>query len=154
MTKSTELRKWLSPSVSYSLVLRDAEGESKHDFHLCFDFNALAAIEQHLGINLLAQFSHIFSISAISVSIFFWAAIQAYQPEYAGEEGLAAVRSYLNIANFEEAALKVQDAFKLSLNKEQLDRVEKALADAKSELEAERKSKKRKAGAAPLAESV
>jgi hypothetical protein len=126
------------------------DGKFEHSFKLCFDFNALALIEKHLGVNLLVQFSQIFSISASSVSVFLWAAIQAQHPEYEGEEGLAVVRSYLNIANFEAAAVKVQEAFKLSLNKEQLDRVEAALAAAQRVIDGEAA-----AGASdPLVQSV
>ncbi len=150
MTKSTELRKWLAPSVPFTVVLQDANGKFEHGFNLCFDFNALALIERHLGVNLLAQFSQIFTISATSVSVFFWAAIQAYHPEYEGQEGLNVVRSYLNIANFESAALKVQEAFKLSLNAEQLALVEQALADAQKLIDGKAAAE---AGARPLVES-
>lgn len=131
--KVSVLRKWLAPSVPFTVVLQDNSGRFEHNFKLAFDFNALALIEAHLGVNLLAQFSGIFNISATSVSIFFWAAAQAYQPEYAGDEGLECLRSYFTIGNFEAAAVAIQDAFKLSLNEDQRALVEEAIAKAKAE---------------------
>ncbi len=146
MAKANQLRKWLAPCVPYTVVLEDADGKHEHKFKLAFDFNAFAVIEKHLGINLLAEFAPIFNISASSISVFFWAAALAYQPEYGNvsscpkcgteiktngdsTEGLEVIRSYFNAGNFEPAALAVQEAFKLNLNPEQCAIVEKAIAD-------------------------
>lgn len=145
MAKVTQLRKWLAPSVPYTISLEDQTGKFEHSFKLCFDFNALSLVEKYLGVNLLEQFSAIFNINATSVSIFFWAAAQAYQPEYGVEtsstcptcgqerticEGLDVIRSFFTIGNFEPAALAVQEAFKLSLNPDQRKIVEAAVAAA------------------------
>lgn len=130
MAKVTQLRKWLAPSVPYTVLLEDQTGKFEHKFKLCFDFNALSLIEANLGVNLLEQFSAIFNINATSVSVFFWAAAQAYQSEYAGPEGLDCIRSFFSIGNFEPAALAVQEAFKLSLNPDQRAIVERAVAAA------------------------
>lgn len=136
MAKATPLRKWLAPSVPYTVVLRDEQGEFRHDFKLCFDLNALALIESTLRVNLLANFAAVFNVTATAVSVYFWAAAQAYQPEYAGEEGLDVIRSFFNAGNFEPAAEAVQAAFKLSLNDEQRARVEAALESARKLIEA------------------
>lgn len=138
MANVPTLRKRLVPSVPFTISFEDSLGKFEKSFRLCFDFRALAAIEQILHVNLLANFASIFSVSATSVSVFFWAAILANHEEFADADGLDVVRSYFTVGDFEPAALAIQEAFKASLSAEQRAEIEAAIEAAKKKLEAER----------------
>src|SRR5574337_253815 len=132
----------LTPSVPLELRLTDAEGEHVINFRLCFDFSAFALVEAHAGINML-QPGNVFQLlgtatgkGATLLPVLLWAAIIGNSPEYEGEDGLQAVRSYVNYGNAGEIAKAVQEAFLRCLPDEQQKVLRAAIVAAEAEAEA------------------
>jgi hypothetical protein len=124
---ATALKRRLAPSVPFTLdVAEDGGGRLKLDFHLAFDFNAMAQVEEVLGKDKNGK--PVFSMldgsiwekpTAAVLSVMFWASLLAHQPEYEGLEGLAIVRSYMGPDNAAEITNAVMKAFVASLPPEQ-----------------------------------
>lgn len=138
MTK-VSVRKFIGKGVPFALTVQTEEGETQLSFRLLFDFNALALVEETTGYSLLtgAIFKH---LNASISSVLFWAAVQAHSPEYAGPDGLEAIRSMLNLRNYDLAQQAVQEAFIQSLPEAQAALIREAL--------------KPKEGDVPLAETT
>ena len=114
-----ELRRRIAPATALTLDLQSESGESvRFDLKLVFDFNAIALVEETLHVNLLMG-DVIGKMSGSALSVFFWASLLACQPEYAGLEGLAVVRSYMDLGNASLIGSAVLDAFLKSLPLEQ-----------------------------------
>lgn len=131
MANKPQLRKFLSKGVPFTLTVTGAEGQRQLSFSLLFDFNALALVEELTGYSLLTGtiFNH---LNARISSILFWAAIQAYSPEYAGPDGLDVIRSLMTLKNNEAIQEAVNEAFIQALPDEQAANIRAALA-AKAE---------------------
>ena len=115
----SSLRKRVSPSVPLQLLVGNADGSSfTLSFHLCYDFNALALVEEATGESMLG--GKIFeNLTTSRIGVLFWAAVQQHNPEYAGEEGLHQLRSYLDFENIKPVQEAITEAFILSLPKVQ-----------------------------------
>lgn len=128
--KPVVIRKRLAPSVPLSLEVGDEAGNKEIlSLRLSFDFNALALVEERTGISLLS--GKIFSmLNATNLSLLLWAAMLQNQPDYAGEEGLSAIRSYMTLDNAKAVEAAVSEAFILCLPPEQREAIRKAAEDA------------------------
>jgi len=157
MAKTTALRKRLTPSVPFTIEFTDTKGTYRQPVQLAFDFNALAAVEEATGVNLLNNYLYIYKMDAINVSLFFWAALLAYQPEYADKDGLEKVRSFLDFGNWEPAAIAVIEAFKLSLSPAQRQVIEdatKAVEEKAKKAKEDGSETKEESGNVPLDPTV
>jgi hypothetical protein len=135
MAKDTPLRKRLTPSVPYTIEFNDEKGGYVEKVQLAFDLNAIAAIEEATGVNILNNWLYIYKLDATNFSLFFWAALLPYQPKYNSKEGLEAVRSYFDLSNWEPAGEKVWEAYKLCLDPIRKQAVEEALTAATKAIE-------------------
>ena len=156
MAKITPLRKRLTPSVPFTIEFEDKQGKQVQNVQLAFDFNAIAAVEEATGVNLLNNYLYIYKLDASNVSLFLWAALLPYQPEYGDKNGLETVRSFLDFGNWEPAALAVIEAFKLSLNPAQRQVIEDATkaVEAKSKKAVEDSDAEEESGSIPLDRTV
>jgi len=134
---SQAIKRRIAPSVPLTLDLKDDSGATfKRDFRLSFDFNATALVEERTGLNLLTAEVWTSGLSSRSLSIMLWAAVLAHHPEYAGDEGLEAIRSYMDVGNTDPIHGALWDAYFISLPKEKRE----ALEEAKKKLEAGEKT--------------
>jgi hypothetical protein len=138
LSKSTLKRRRLGPPLSVSIGPEDDRLELK----LCFDFNAIALIEERTGLGVLSgeawrllnpdpKLPPVKGSQAKMLVVMLWAASLAYQPEYDGEEGLAALSSYLDAANAPTISATLAEAFIASLPKDRQEqlRSEKSAED-------------------------
>lgn len=138
----TTLKRRIAPSVRLTLALEDQLGNlHPYEFLLCFDFNAIALIEERTGIGVLD--GEIWSILqpkkagaketlarnkpslAATISVMFWAVVQANHPELEGEEGLRTIRSHMDPQNTQKILEGVAEAFAATARQ----RVQEAAAD-------------------------
>ena len=115
------LRRRITPSVPFHLKVEDADGGSfTLSFKVSYDFNAMALVEEVTGMSMIT--GDVFdNPSCSNISALLWAGIQENHPDYAGQKGLQAIRSCLNIATATEALKAINEAFLLALPKEQAD---------------------------------
>jgi hypothetical protein len=119
MKPTTALQRRIAPAVPLALELdEDGGGTRRLDLRLVFDFNAVALVEETLHVNLLAG-DVVEHLTGTALSVMFWAALQARQPEYEGAEGLAVVRSWMDLGNAPAISLAVVNAVVRSLPAEQ-----------------------------------
>jgi len=125
------LRKRITPSYPLRLVVRNADDSTfELNFRLSYDFNAMALVEEHTGFSMFDG-SIFKNPSATNVSVLLWAGIQEYcGDDYTGDEGLRVIRSYLDLENVQVAQEAINEAFLVSLPKEQADLIRKAAAAA------------------------
>lgn len=109
------LRRRVAPSVPLTLALAQADGPPLDlTFRLAFDFNAMAAVEDATGLNMLR--GEIWTaLTGSTLGALFWASLLAHQPEYAEAGGLEVARSYIEPGNVVAVGNAVEDAFMLSL---------------------------------------
>jgi len=121
--KVAAIRHRVAPSVPFSLELTDASGSFKIDMQLRFDFNVLARIEKETGLKMLGgidMFTTKMSSSVLSTML--WAAAaDSLDPEYDSQEGLEAVRSYLDKESGSRAYDALWEAYMLFLPKKDAD---------------------------------
>lgn len=130
MADKKALRKRITPSVPLSLTITNGDDSSfVVSFLLTFDFNAMALVEANTGLSMLTGEVFV-NPNATKISILLWAAVQTNQPEYEGEEGLEAIRSFLTTDNVTEVLKAVDAAFLAALPKERAEEL-KAAAEAK-----------------------
>jgi len=87
---------------------------------LSFDFNAMALVEDKLGMSMLS--GEVFeNPSAKHTMVLLWAAMQENHPEYEGEDGLECVGTMLNLKSAKEALEAITKAFVASLPKSKVD---------------------------------
>jgi len=118
----TPLQRRVAPAVPLALEFEDAGQARRLDLRLVFDFNAVALVEETLHVNLLKG-DVVDHLSGTALSVMLWASLQAYQPEYEGAEGLAVLRSYMEIGNAPAVSLAVVNAVVRSLPQEQQDAI-------------------------------
>lgn len=109
---------------------------SKHTFQLSFDFNTLARIEEKTKIRMMNIFSVWIDMSASVLGVMFWAAAAGNHPEFDSDQGLVAMRSYLDVANVDAVADALWGAYMLFLPKEKRERMQAARAEALEKVEA------------------
>jgi hypothetical protein len=140
--KESALKRRIPPSVPLTLELQDHTGaKSSKSFMLCFDFNAIATVEEMTGLGMLnGEIWELFGrdeeekkgdvkqskkhvrpkgSGAKALGVMFWAGVLAHHPEYDSEEGLAVIRSYMDAGNAVQIAGALQRAFVASLPKAQ-----------------------------------
>lgn len=112
MSKSA-LRRRITPSVPFTLHWEDADNSKQSiSFRLSYDLNALTLVEEQLGKSMFTEVGEVLdNPSAKNASVLLWAAVQENHPEYAGEEGLHAIRSMLTVGSSKEAAVACSDAY-------------------------------------------
>lgn len=133
MSAKTPFRRCVSKPVPFLLHVDSVEGQFDISFQLSFDFNTLALVEQATGLSVLTDAGRFFNNpSVITTSALFWAAVQEYQPEYEGLEGLKAVRGLLTIGTAKQALEACGEAFIAQLPKEQAERLRVILAKVKA----------------------
>jgi len=126
----SQLRQHISPSVPFILNVSDETGGYKLSFRLSYDFNAFAAVEGVLGKSMLTDVGELLeNPSATNVSVLLWAAVQENHPEYVGEQGLRAIRSYLNTVTAKEAREACSAAYVKQLPAEKLEELRKIQAE-------------------------
>lgn len=130
MANKPVIRKRLAPSVPLTLTVGDEAGNKEVlSLRLSFDFNALALVEERTGISLLS--GKIFSLlNATNLSLLLWASMLQNHSEYAGEEGLEAIRSYMTLENAKTVEAAVSEAFILCLPPEQREAIRVAAEEA------------------------
>jgi len=120
--KVAAIRHRIAPSVPFSLEITDSSGSFKIDFQLRFDFNVLARIEKETGLKMLGgmdMFTTKMSSSVLSAML--WAAAADSNPDYDNEEGLRAIRSYLDKEAGSRAYDALWEAYMLFLPKKDAD---------------------------------
>jgi hypothetical protein len=108
----------------------------KRIFQLSFDFNTLARLEDKTKIKMLNIFTIWVEMSASVLGAMFWAAAVGSHPEYDSDEGLVAMRSYLDADNVDTVSDALWEAYMLFLPKEKRERMEAARAAALKAAEA------------------
>lgn len=129
----TKFIRRLTPSVPFTF--KGADGGDAA-VRLSYNLNAFIAIQEEIGTdNVFDQLERLFQRkNAKTVSLLLWAAMLEYQPDYAGKDGLAAVRSALPLWQLGEAHSACVDAFIEQLPPERKAEVlEKAAAEAAAE---------------------
>ena len=136
MANSPKVAKLLVSSVPLTL---EVEGVAvKLPLKLSWNMRAILTIEHKLRelgdpINILQALGSFFrDLDATRLVVGVWAAAQQDSPEYAGDEGLEVIQSYLTPDNYGVAVVALKDAFLESLSKERRDAIRKA---EKEELE-------------------
>lgn len=146
------LRRRVAPSHQMTLDLIDDDGSKfSKTFRLSFDMNVIVLIEEKTGLGLAngeiwdylgekmarksksedskhtaREYGAHPSIAAV-VSTMLWAALLPHHgDEYESDEGLAVVRSYMDISNFSQIASELERAFVATIPKEKLDALKKA----------------------------
>ena len=125
------LKRRIVPGVSLALDLKDDDGtQMQRVFRLTFDYNAMALIGEYTGGDATGQVVWA-GMNASKLSIIFWAAVLACHPEYAGEEGLGVIRSYMDRGNQQQIFDALYEAHALALPEKErklvLEAKEKAL---------------------------
>ncbi len=121
----SSVRRRISPFTPFILKVEDANGDKfEQSLKLSYDFNSLLLVEEKTGKSMLTQVGEVIDNPSIkNVSILLWAAVQEYQPEYEGEEGLRTIRYNLTLATAKDAKEKCAEAFLLQLPADQVARL-------------------------------
>jgi hypothetical protein len=130
MKQTTELRRRIAPSVPLTLELADDSGEKfTRSFLLAFDFNAMTSVLEQTGYSMLTGeiWNH---VNEKTLSIMFHAAVLLRHPEYASDNGLEVIRSYMDTMNTEAITNALNDAFLLQLPPARRKKVEAAQKQA------------------------
>jgi len=127
------LRRRIAPSVPLTLELTDDNGEKfTRSFHLSFDFNAMTLVQEQTRLSMLN--GEIWNnLNEKTLSIMFYAAVLARHPEYAVEDGLEVIRSYMDTTNTDAITNALNDAFLLQLPPERREKIERAQKAAKEQ---------------------
>lgn len=114
------------PSVPLQLRMKDASGEHVLRFRLVYDSEAFTRIEEKLWFRMPCLLLVVLGVSEKSyvsatdmLAILFWAGIVRHSPEYGDENGLAAIRSYLNLRNVGPITKAIREAFLRCLPEDQ-----------------------------------
>lgn len=110
--------------------MEDADGSAfEVNFRLSYDFNAMALVEEKTGLSMMS--GTIFAnATARKTQVLLWAGIVANNPDYAGDEGLEVIGTYLSLDNAAKALDAIMEAFFMSLPKQRAEELKK-LKDAK-----------------------
>src|SRR5690348_17116416 len=120
-----EVVKRIAPSHGFMLECEQfGGGKFSKGFRLCFDFSAFARIKERTGIELWNEPRNWASLDSSSVlPVVFWAAILRHHPEYASDDGLEAVASYIDPSNADKIGMALFEAYLVSLPKEMAQRL-------------------------------
>lgn len=146
----TAMRRRIAPSHQITLDLVDDDGSKfSRSFRLSFDMNVIVLIEEKTGLGLAngeiwdylgekmsrdpkkakREYNAQPSI-AVVVSTMLWAAVLPHHgDEYGTDEGLAVIRSYMDISNFSQIAIELEKAFVATIPKDRLEALKKAAPD-------------------------
>jgi hypothetical protein len=129
----SKLRQRITPSVPFLLRVKDANGDVfENSFQIAYDWNALCLLESKLHINALTQFGLLLTEpNATTIAVLLWAGVQKNHPDYAGDDGLEALGSNLNLETGKLAFAACAEALVAQLPEEQQARI-KAAKDAKA----------------------
>jgi hypothetical protein len=109
------LERIIYPDVPVTI---DVKGKPE-TFRLCWDYTAIANLEDKTGSDCLENFvAPWVKVNIGKLGAMFWAASLYYQPEYAGDEGLATLRSFLNYDNSLDVFNALWKAYLLYLPKD------------------------------------
>ncbi len=110
MPKLEALKRRIAPSVPLTLKIENDGGSTfERTFRLSFDFNAFAVIQDKTGVNMAGE--NVWAeLNPVTLSVMFWASLHALQPEFASDEGLCVVRSYMDVGNQDQIAEALFDA--------------------------------------------
>jgi hypothetical protein len=136
-----------APKVPLNLLVMGFNGETSVSFTLGFDFYAFSLVEEKTGYSLLngAIFQR---MTATNLAVLVWAGLQCYHEEdYAGDEGLTAVKAMLSSRNSIVATAAVQDAYIAQLSDDEQTRIKANVEKVKAKV-----AKGEDAPAAPLVE--
>lgn len=120
---------------SYGFVLRGEQmggGKFEQPFRLCFDFAAFKRIKQTTGLELVSSakaWAHLGDADCLPE--IFWAAIIRHHPEYDNEDGLDAVRSYIDAQNADSIGEAVIEAYLITLPAKTANKLKAAWEEAK-----------------------
>ena len=136
---ATPLKRRIAPSVPLSLKITNEDGSTfTVDFQLRFDFNVLARIEEKTGQKMLSGMDIWSKMSATLLSAMLWSAAIPSSPEYDSDEGLEAIRSYLNNETADQASNALWEAYLLFLPKKEAELVRAQVEKARAEGQAEK----------------
>lgn len=146
------IRKRLTPGYPFALEVElDGGDKQTIGLRLNYDMNSACLVEDRTGFPGLS--GKIFnSLTAVNVTILLWAMVQANHPEYAGDEGLAEIRSLLTLRNSAAVSDAVQECFIRNLPDDRQVIIRKAIADAAEA--AKKKAAGEPGGASPLEETT
>jgi hypothetical protein len=140
----TALKKRIVPALPITIEVKDEGGQPyKLEFHLSYDFNAAAALQEKtvskqypMGIKLpeLSAWSHV--TEPIFISALFWAGIIVRHPEYNSDEGLEVIRSYMDENNKDVITKACWDAYLLNVTKEKREFMQQIERKAEAEIKA------------------
>jgi hypothetical protein len=133
MPQESAVKRRVAPSVPITIELLDDSGAKfTRNFRLSFDFNAFARIEEKTDVRVLGM--EIWAkLSPRVVGAMLWAGVLALHPEYDTEdeegeptdEGLEAIRSYIDAGNVDFIGDKLWEAYLITLPKERADALRK-----------------------------
>lgn len=129
------LRRRIMKSTPLTLQLEDENGDKfTRMFRLAFDFNAQCIVEFRTKLSMLEADIWLRD-SPTNLSVMFHAAVLMHQPEYAGEEGLQTLRSYMDAGNIAQISDALNEAFvsTLSADKQKIIRAKQAERKAKGD---------------------
>src|SRR5579859_7403275 len=101
---SISVRRRIVPPTVLVLPVDSSDGAFELTLSLILDLNALCLIQEKTGLVMPAGIEQIFDKpDAKTITVTLWAALQAYHPEYAGNEGLQLVRSLVTLDTLTKA---------------------------------------------------
>ena len=134
-----QIARRMAPYKPFVLVADQFDGTKfSKSFRLCFDFAAFARVKEKTGLELwnsLEAWAKTSEDSSRILPVLLWAAVCRNHPEYAGEDGLDALASYIDPRNAGAIGDAVFEAYLLSVPKELADQVKEAIEKANREEE-------------------
>ena len=129
------LKRRLAPSYPLTLELAVDEGQGfKREFRLCFDFNVCAEIEEKTGVSVLDAKEFLTRWqSAKFLSVVLWASLLPHHSEYASDEGLHVIRSYMDETNLEAISDALFEAYLLYCPEKKRDALRQLVKQGKAE---------------------
>src|ERR1700741_1203593 len=109
---TTPFRRRISPPVPFTIQFEDEAGTHSKSLLLSYDLNAFALIEEQTGISMLTGGAALFTQPTVkNITVLLWAATQANSDEFAGKEGLVALRNLLSLNQLQKALEASIEAF-------------------------------------------
>ncbi len=126
------LRRRISPSVPFTLTFKDETGDVSQSYRLAYNFVSMSLIEERLStpghpVSMLTDAGEVFDMFTVkATAVVLWAALQEYQPEYEGQDGLEVVAQNLTVATAMGARNACFEAYISQLPEDQQEKVRKA----------------------------
>lgn len=130
-----KVAKLLAPSVPLALEVEGDPSPIRLELRLAWTMRAAITIESSLKahgaeVNILQSPGEFWkSLDCTRLAIGIWACASQDQPQYADEEGLEVIESFLTLDNYEAACAALKSAFLESLSKKRRDEILKAEAE-------------------------